>query len=109
MKKLKQVTGDVEKFEKTTLDQILGLKGDVLYGTMDKTEYEIRLKSLNKTDLQLHAAKCGIVPIDDRQRLERNLIRKFQEHVASFQKPKSPNIKNKKVSKNVLDILSQGR
>lgn len=104
---LKQIDGSAA-FEKTTLNQILGDTGISKYQTFDVESYKTTLTDMNKSDLQTHAASVGVMPIDDRRRLTDRLIREFQTHVASYQRPKTE-IRQIKPSKEALAILAEGR
>lgn len=110
MKKLKgkkQVNGE---FEPTTLDQLLGYTGLAKYGTMVEAEYIEMMQNLNKSDLHSHAIKHGIMPIENRQRLENTLVKEFRKYVNTFKQPKAAKDKNTKMpSQRVLDILAEGR
>lgn len=109
-KKIKQIHGELEQNTPTTLDQIWGYSGLSKYGTMDETEYVNQIRAYNKTDLQAHAVKHGVLPNADRQRLENTLIKEFRKYVGTFKKPVPPKDKNAKLpSQQVLDILSEGR
>jgi len=103
---LSQTHGKVEK--PITLDQVWGNDGKRKYGTLDPVEYDQYLKNLGKSDLQAHAVKVNLVPIDDRQTLIKRLKQEFIKHASQFKtRPKFKN--NKDVSKSTLDILSEGR
>lgn len=102
---LTQVHGKVEKA--ITLNQVWGDDGTSKYGTLDPKEYDNYLNNLNKSDLQAHAIKVGLVPVDDRQSLVKRLKAEFNKFTAQFKV--RPNIKNKQVSKSSRDILSEGR
>ena len=103
---LSQVHGKVEK--PVTLDQIWGDTGLSKYGTLDPEKYEEYLNELNKSDLQAHAVKIGLVPIDDRRNLVTRLKKEFNKHIAQYKVTEHPS-KKVKLSKQVKDILSEGR
>lgn len=104
---LNQTHGKVEN-RKITLDQVWGDDGKRKYGTLDTAEYEEYLKSLSKTDLQAHATKIGLVPVDDREALRKRLKQEFVKYASQYQaRPDNKTVKS--VSKNVKDILSEGR
>ena len=104
---LNQTHGKVEN-KKVTLDQVWGDDGMRKYGTLDPVEYDEYLKELSKTDLQSHASRIGLVPIDDRETLKRRLKQEFIKYVSQYQvKPDSKDIKP--VSKTAKNILSEGR
>jgi len=101
-----QTHGKVEK-EKLTLDQVWGNTGTSKYGTLDLEDYDNYLNDLNKSDLQAHAIKIGLVPIDDRRTLVSRLKKEFKKHVALYSQAKTK--KETEVSKKAKDILSEGR
>jgi len=104
---LSQTHGKVEN-RKVTLDQIWGDDGKRKYGTLDPVEYDSYLKGLVKTDLQAHAVKIGLIPIDNRETLVKRLKQEFLKYSAQYLvRPDSKS--NKPVSKNAQDILSEGR
>lgn len=101
-----QTHGKVEN--PVTLNQVWGDNGVDKYGTLDIQEYEKYVNDLNKSDLQSHAVKVGLVPIDDRSTLISRLKREFVKHVSTYKVKKIENNKTK-TSKKVKDILSEGR
>jgi hypothetical protein len=109
MKKIIQAHGKLEDFQPTTLDQIWGDTGFSKFGTVSEEEYIKHLKDLNKSDLQTHAAKIGIVPVDNREMLTKKLIKEFRLHVAAFRRPKTKTVAPKHFSKEALKILAEGR
>jgi hypothetical protein len=103
---LSQVHGRVEK--PITLDQVWGDTGKNKYGTLDQKEYEQKLNDYNKSDLQAHALKIGLVPIDNRENLIKRLKQEFIKHISQFRT--RPTIDNSKGnSKKIKDILAEGR
>ena len=101
-----QTHGKVEK-EKLTLDQVWGNTGSSKYGTLVLEDYDIYLNDLNKSDLQAHAIKIGLIPIDDRKTLMSRLKKEFKKHVALYSQSKIR--RETEVSKKGKDILSEGR
>ena len=79
LKKMAQTHGKDEsiqpKFEPRTLDQIWGDTGLGKYNTLDEGIYKDRLDNMAKTDLQAHATKVGLVPIDNRSTLTQRLVK----------------------------------
>lgn len=101
-----QTHGKVEK--PVTLDQIWGDTGKNKYGTLLLEEYEQKLNDYNKSDLQSHAVKVGLVPIDNRENLVKRLKQEFVKYVSQFKaRPEVDNTKGS--SKKAKDILSEGR
>ena len=92
----------------TTLDQIWGDTGLGKYGTHDPAEYKTYIYSLNKSDLQAHAQKVGLLPSDNTPVLLSRLEREFARHVMAFSAPVEKKAKGK-ASAAVLKILSEGR
>ena len=109
LKELKQTDGKAEPAKPTTLDQIWGNTGLTKYGTADVEEYKEYIKGLNRTDIHNHALEVGIIPIDNMEILSSRLEREFIRHTSSFQAPGKTEQKQKKISKEVAKILSEGR
>lgn len=103
---LNQIHGKVEK--PITLDQIWGDDGKNKYGTLDIDEYDKYLNSLGKSDIQAHAVKVGLVPVDDRTTLVKRLKQEFKKYASQFQPRPQLNNANK-LSKEARDILAEGR
>jgi len=113
LKNLSQTHGkteEKEKYEPTTLDQVWGDEGLSVYGTMNEEEYQKQLDEFNRTDLQSHASKIGVVPLDDRNRLTKTLMGEFRKHVSKFRKPSEA---EKQIEEDthakVRKLLSDGR
>lgn len=103
---LNQTHGQVES--PRTLDQVWGDEGLGKYGTLDLTEYQKYLKESTKSDLQAHAVKVGLVPVDNRETLTKRLVREFNKHVSLYRPvPKTKN--DIKLSKTAKDILAEGK
>jgi hypothetical protein len=109
VKNLSQTHGKEEKFEPTTLDQIWGDDGLNTYGTMEESQYEGQIDDMNLSDLQTHASRVGIIPIDNRNTLRDRLMREFRKHVASYRKPINNPSPPAAISKEMRQILSEGR
>tara|TARA_B100000427_G_C15422331_1_gene556964 strand:- start:175 stop:540 length:366 start_codon:yes stop_codon:yes gene_type:complete len=109
VKKMSQTHAKVEKFEATTLDQIWGDDGSSMYGTMDDMQYQKRLDDMNMSDLQSHASRVGIIPIDNRGMLRERLMREFRKHVSAYKKPITEPDANAKINAEGMKILSEGR
>jgi hypothetical protein len=103
---LHQTHGKVEN--PITLEQIWGNDGFKKYGTLEVSEYEKFLAELNKSDIQAHAVKVGLIPIDDRETLKKRLKQEFVKYASQFKA--RPLVDNKNdLSKKSKDILSEGR
>lgn len=103
---LHQTHGKVDK--NITLDQVWGDRGTTKFGTVNPEKYEQYVESLNKSDLQAHAVKVGLVPIDDRKSLITRLKKEFKKHVGIYSHVQKDQTE-KKLSKSAKDILSEGR
>jgi len=91
-----------------TLDQVWGDSGQSKYGTLILAEYQKYLKECTKSDLQAHAIKIGLIPVDNRETLVKRLEKEFNKHVSLYQAiPKTKN--GIKLSKEAKDILAEGR
>ena len=109
VKNLSQIHGKEEKFEPTTLDQIWGDDGLNEYGTMQEEVYENQIDDMNMSDLQTHASRVGIIPVDNRITLRERLMREFRKHVNSFKKPVDASSPPSLPDKETMKILSEGR
>jgi len=109
LKNLNQIDAKEELGRPTTLDQIWGDTGIQKYGTNNFEEYKTYIRSLNKSDIHAHAMKVGMLPTDNHEILIARLEREFQRHVAAYQAPSESKGKQKKISKDVQKILSEGR
>ena len=109
IKNLSQAHGKEEKFEPTTLDQIWGDDGFDMYGTMKEEEYENQIDDMNMSDLQTHASRVGIIPVDNRITLRERLVREFRKHVIAYRKPTLPPNTPKPLDSEAMKILSEGR
>ncbi len=107
-KEFQQTHGKVENTQPTTLDQIWGDEGSSKYQTLDVEEYRTQLREMNRTDIQAHATKLGVVPVTSREMLEKRLVKEFEKHVASYRKPNAVK-PDENVSEETLKILSEGR
>ena len=108
LEELRQSHGKEEGTQPTSLDQVWGDTGVSKFGTLDEEEYESSLSSMNKSDLQTHATKVGLVPIDDVNMLRKRLLREFNRHISSFRTPKQTQ-GVKKMSAKALKILKEGK
>jgi hypothetical protein len=81
-----------------SLDQILGETMSV-YKASNVNEYRQQIADMNQTDLQSHALKIGLVPVEDRKVLVGRLVQEFERWQARMLPQGS--IKN---SKNIEDI-----
>jgi len=109
LKNLSQIHGEEEKFQPTSLDQVWGEDGSSTYGTMNDAEYERQIDEMNMSDMQTHASRVGIIPIDNRSTLRDRLLREFRKHVANYRKPIHHPTPPEEVDAQTLRILSEGR
>ena len=116
IKTAKQTDGKVRKeevsgsqYEPTTLSQLWGeTNGSEKYKTLDVEEYKEQLNQMNMSELQGHALEVArVVPIHQRERLEKRLVLEFQRHVAGFLVPKVTHKKDKPVSNEALRIMAE--
>jgi len=97
---------DESKETVQSLDQLWGDDGLNKYKTLDVSEYTQQLAEMNKTDLQNHAAKLGLVPIDSRELLVKRLIGEFKKHTTKYEKVRKPENKNETLEAKVKKLLS---
>lgn len=89
-----------------SLDQLWGDDGLSRYKTLDVSEYTQQLAEMNKSDLQNHAAKLGLVPIDSRELLVKRLVAEFKKHVTKYEKVRKPEVKDNRKEATVRKLLS---
>jgi hypothetical protein len=108
LQELSQTHGKIEDTQYKTLDQIWGDDGSSKYKTSNLQDYLNYLNDLNKSDLQDHAKKIGLIPIDNRETLTKRLTSEFRKYMSMFKLPKnSENLVN--LDKKSKDILSEGK
>ena len=107
---LSQTHGKSDPPEPRTLDQIWGDDGVWKYSTMSVEKYKEQLDEYNLTDLQRHASKIGIIPIESRARLQDTLVKEFKKHVSAYNVPADPpQTSTNETNSEVLKILREGR
>jgi hypothetical protein len=80
----KAQSGNVPESLYGSLDQILGENISVYKaGTVD--EYRAQIAEMNQTDLQTHALKIGLIPIEDRRILVGRLVQEFERWHSKMQ------------------------
>jgi len=109
---MSQTHGKVEKPLYTTLEQIWGDTGITRYGTFDEDEYAEELRNMTKSDIQAHANKIGLVPIDNRVELTKRLMKEFVYHKSRYSTiPADIQVNNieANLSPEVRKILNEGK
>ncbi len=105
-----QTHAKVEKITPTTLEQIWGDDGTYRYGTLDENQYQSDIQGMSRVDIQTHATRLGIVPVENRDMLEKRLMKEFFKHKSIYTTPAAlPQVTNEDVSQEARDILSEGR
>jgi len=108
IQELSQTHGKLENTQYKSLDQIWGDTGLSKYKTTNLQDYTDYINEMNKSDLQAHANKIGLVPIDNREMLTKRLVSEFKKFISSFNIPK--NIDNSvNLDKQSKDVLSEGK
>ena len=106
-----ELTKQTEKPKRPlTLDQLWGETAISKYKTTDVNEYQNVLLEMNKAELQHHALKVGVMPVDDVPRLRRSLLAEFNRHQNDFKEKPEPLGSSKKIeiTPEVKKILSEG-
>ena len=110
LKEMSQAHGKREtEHEPSTLEQVWGNDGLETYGTNDESEYLEQLNSMAKVDMQEHATKVGLIPIDNIEILKGRLVKEFKKHLNLYRRPKASPTREIKLSKSVKNILSEGK
>jgi hypothetical protein len=108
IQELSQTHGKLEDVEYKSLDQIWGDTGLSKYSTTNLNEYINFVNGLNKSDLQAHANKIGLVPIDNRELLTKRLVSEFKKFISNFNVPKKEKV-DIILNKKSADILAEGK
>lgn len=107
---LSQTHAKIEEKEYQTLDQILGDSGADKYGTFSEDEYWSQLNAMTKSDLQNHALKMNLIPVDNMKMLRDRLMNEFRRYNNSYLKVSSTKkVLDTSVSDTVKKILAEGR
>jgi hypothetical protein len=97
LNQLSQTHGQLETFQPTTIDQILGDRGGGNYKFLNdpfsQEEYAAYLKGLVESDLFTHCQDYGIICNDNRKAVEKKLLAIFAENRAKYRIPKTANPK----------------
>jgi len=110
IEELNQTHAKVEEKQYQTLDQILGDAGSDKYGTFNEDEYWNQLNAMTKSDLQNHAVKMNLIPIDNMKMLRDRLLNEFRRHNNSYLKVSSTKrVLDNDVSDVAKRILAEGR
>lgn len=112
VEEMSQTHGKEERPLYTTLEQIWGDTGISKYGTFDEGEYLLGLQNMTKADIQAHANKLGLIPIDNRGELTKRLVKEFVYHKSRYSTiPADIQINNitSELSPEVRKILSEGK
>lgn len=111
VKDLNQTDGMVREAntEPTTMEQVWGDEGSYQYKTLDVKTYASVLSDMSKMDLKHEAVRVGLLPIDNVQQLRSRLIREFEAHVISYNRPKTNSRLNPPANEVARKILSEGK
>ena len=110
IKEMSQTHGKVEDdYQPTTLSQIWGDDGMSKYSTFDPLTYEDALDEYSKVDLKSHPTRVGVVAVDKVTLLRQRLMKEFHKHVNAYRMPSQPTNDPTVVSKEVRQILEEGK
>ena len=92
-----------------SLDQILGETISV-YKAKTVDEYRAQIAEMNQTDLQSHALKVGLIPIEDRKVLVGRLVQEFERWRSTMIPQGSTNhgVKIEDMDERIRKILREG-
>ena len=106
---MEQTHGKMEEFQPSTLDQIWGDSGMSKYKTLKEEEYEQQLRDFSRADLQAHAVKVGLIPIDNSDQLRKRLLTEFRKYASVYKAPIHAKKDEKPLSKQAMKILNEGK
>lgn len=108
LNELNQTHGKIEDTQHKTLDQIWGDDGSSKYKQQTEELYLSYVSDLNKSDLQAHANKLGLIPVDNRELLTKRLLSEYKKFMSAYKIPAQTQ-NEIKLSKDVKNILSEGK
>lgn len=81
------------------------------YGTLDETVYRQQVEEMNRTDLENHARRVGVVVLESTARLRDSLLTEFRRYVTFLRKPVQPlkSTSHPTIPDEVRKILQEGR
>jgi len=107
---MSQTHAQVEEKHYQTLDQILGDAGSDKYGTFNEDEYWSQLNAMTKSDLQSHAVKMNLLPVDNMKMLRERLLNEFRRYNNSYLKVSgTKKVLDNDISDAAKRILAEGR
>lgn len=104
-----QAHGKREVFNPTTLDEIVRGEKYSIYKTQDPLEYTRYLRQLDNADLMIHARKVGLVPVNNRVQVERELLRRFKANLFSSPPKKNQSKISNQDQEELYRLLESGR
>lgn len=94
----------------TNLEQVFGFNEYAKYGTLDESVYVKRLNEMNRSDLEAHARKMGLIIVESSERLRGKLLQEFRNYVTYLHKPVQPvQQQPQKISEEARKVLAEGR
>jgi hypothetical protein len=108
LNELNQTHGKIEDTQHKTLDQIWGDDGSSRYKQQTEQQYLNYVSELNKSDLQAHANKLGLIPVDNRELLTKRLLSEYKKFMSAYKIPAQAQ-NEIEMSKDVKNILSEGK
>jgi hypothetical protein len=108
--KVIEAHGKEDSTQPTMLEQVWGYNELSKYGTVDVNAYRQNIDEMNRTDLEAHARKVGVIVVESTARLKGELVKAFENYIFYLRKPapKAPTA-NGKVGEDVRRILAEGR
>lgn len=119
-----EITGDIVGSPKQfSLYEMVGLNVNP-YGKLTLDDYKEKIREMTFADLQDHAVnQAGVIPVDDRERLEKKLVAQFLQTTGQLQAnaiqrkeseeqmvaSKRKSHLSKEQQRQVTELLSRGR
>lgn len=97
-----------KEFTPTSLEEIWGERNEK-YPVDNVDDYINYISELNKTDLQAHAKRIGLVPTEDVERLTKRLVYEFNRSAASKTPLSAKRHQNTNIPPEIEKVLSEGR
>jgi hypothetical protein len=101
--------GKVESTVPTMLEQIWGYNELAKYGTKDEEVYRNQISDMNRTDLEAHARRVGVVIVESTGRLRENLLKEFRIYFNNLSHPAPLPKAQPNITAEVQRILNEGK
>lgn len=104
-----QINGKEDVAEPTILEQVWGFNDQAKYGTLDEDVYRNEILGMNRSDLETHARRVGVMIVEGTARLQDNLLKAFRTYKTYLYQPAKKESPKLEITDDVRKILAEGR